>query len=81
MPYDVTIITVKPNAHLQALPFVEQRAEGEAAQGRVPRLSLYAEIGEINRILLLHHYASEADLAADRSALVAEPTRSGWSIW
>lgn len=76
MPYDVTIIAVKPNAHMQALPFVERALKEKPRNGEF-LACLYAEIGEVNRILLLHHYASEADLAADRAALVNDANPFG----
>jgi hypothetical protein len=76
MPYDVTIITVRPNMHMQALPFVERSLKDKPRKGEL-LACLYAEIGEINRILLLHHYASEVDLASDRAALVADSNPFG----
>ena len=65
MPYDVTIITVKPNTHLKALPGVEQWLKANPRKGEFIGC-LTCEIGDLNKIMLLHHYASEADLAADR---------------
>ena len=65
MPYDVTIITVKPNTHMKALPGVEQWLKANPRKGEFIGC-LASEIGDLNKILLLHHYESEADLAADR---------------
>lgn len=76
MPYDVTTITVPPNEHLKALPFVEQSLKASPRKGEF-LACLYAEIGELNRIMLLHHYANEADLAADREALVSSKNPFG----
>src|SRR5262245_26226104 len=67
MPYDVTTITVAPNAHMKAQPFVEKALAATPRKGEF-LACLYAEIGELNRIKLIHHYANEADLAADRKA-------------
>jgi hypothetical protein len=69
MPYDVTIITVKPNTHMKALPPVEQWLKDNPRKGELIGC-LAAEIGDLNKILLLHHYGSEADLAADRETVV-----------
>ena len=68
MPYDVTIITVKPNTHMKALPPLEQWLKANPRKGEFIGC-LTSEIGDLNQILLLHHYASEADLAADRDAV------------
>jgi len=69
MPYDVTIITVKPNTHMKALPPVEQWLKDNPRKGEFIGC-LAAEIGDLNKILLLHRYDSEADLAADRETVV-----------
>ena len=65
MPYDVTIITVKPNTHMKALPSVEQWLKDNRRKGEFIGC-LTSEIGDLNKILLLHHYDDEVDLAADR---------------
>ena len=65
MPYDVTIITVKPNTHGKALPSVEQWLKDNRRKGEFIGC-LTSEIGDLNKILLLHHYDDEVDLAADR---------------
>jgi hypothetical protein len=67
VPYDVTTITVAPNAHIKSLPFVEKALAATPRKGEF-LACLYAEIGELNRVMLVHHYANEADLAADRQA-------------
>ena len=69
MPYDVTIITVKPNTHMKALPPVEQWLKDNPRKGEFIGC-LACEIGDLNKILLLHHYGSEADLATDRESIV-----------
>jgi hypothetical protein len=71
MPYDVTIITVKPNTHGKALPGVEQWLKSSPRKGEF--LACWAtDIGDLNKIMLLHHYAGEADLAADRESVAKE---------
>ena len=76
MPYDVTIITVKPNTHVKALPGVEQWLKANPRKGEFIAC-LASEIGDLNQILLMHHYASEADLAADRDAVAKDPNPYG----
>lgn len=68
MPYDVTIITVKPNTQAKALPSVEQWLKANPRKGEFLGC-LTSEIGDLNKILLLHHYTSEADLSADRESV------------
>jgi hypothetical protein len=68
MPYDVTIITVKPNTHPKALPPLEQWLKANPRKGEF-LACLASDIGDVNQIMLLHHYANEADLAADRDAV------------
>jgi NIPSNAP len=76
MPYDVTIITVKPNTHMKALPGVEQWLKANPRKGEFIGC-LTSEIGCLNRILLLHHYTSDADLAADRDAVAKDANPYG----
>ena len=76
MPYDVTIITVKPNTHMKALPGVEQWLKDNPRKGEFIGC-LASEIGDLNKILLLHHYDSEADLAADREVVAKSANRFG----
>jgi hypothetical protein len=45
MPYDVTIITVKPNTHMKALPPVEQWLKDNPRKGEFIGC-LAAEIGD-----------------------------------
>jgi hypothetical protein len=54
MPYDVTVITVKPNTHLKALPGVEQWLKANPRKGEFIGC-LASEIGDLNKIMLLHH--------------------------
>ena len=76
MPYDVTIITVKPNTHSKALPGVEQWLKANPRRGEF-LACLASEIGDLNQILLMHHYTSEADLAADRDSVAKDPNPYG----
>jgi len=76
MPYDVTIITVKPNTHGKALPGVEQWLKANPRKGEF-LACLASDIGDVNQILLLHHYPNEADLAADRDAVARETNPFG----
>ena len=76
MPYDVTIITVKPNTHGKALPGVEQWLNSNARKGEF--LACWAsDIGDLNNIMLLHHYEREADIAADRDAVAKDANPFG----
>src|SRR5262245_28873388 len=76
MPYDVTILTVRPNTHLKALPGVEQWLKANPRKGEFIGC-LTSEIGDLNKILLLHHYGSEVDLAADRDSVARDPNPYG----
>jgi hypothetical protein len=76
MPYDVTIITVKPNTHGKALPGVEQWLKAHPRKGEF-LACLTSEIGDLNNILLLHHYASEGELAADRDGVAKDANPFG----
>ena len=71
MPYDVSIITVKPNTHNKALPGVEGWLKANPRKGEFIGC-LASEIGDLNKIMLLHHYTSEADLAADRDSVARD---------
>jgi len=76
MPYDVTVITVKPNTHLKALPGVEQWLKANPRKGEFIGC-LASEIGDLNKIMLLHHYESDADLAADRDGVARDANPFG----
>ena len=68
MPYDVTTITVQPNTHGKALPPIEQWLKANPRKGEF--LGCFAsEIGDLNKIMLLHHYASGADMITDRESV------------
>ncbi len=76
MPYDVTIITVKPNTHSKALPPLEAWLKANPRKGEFIAC-LTSEIGDLNQILLMHHYTSEAELAADRDSVAKDPNPYG----
>jgi hypothetical protein len=76
MPYDVTLITVKPNTHNKALPHVEQWLKANPRKGEFIGC-LASEIGDLNKILLLHHYTAEAELAADRESVAKDANPFG----
>jgi len=76
VPYDVTIITVKPNTHGKALPPLEGWLKANPRKGEF-LACLTCEIGNLNQILLLHHYNSETDLAADRDAVAKDANPFG----
>lgn len=76
MPYDVTIITVKANTHTKALPGVEQWLKANPRKGEF-LACLACDIGDLNQIMLMHHYANEADLAADREAVARDANPYG----
>jgi hypothetical protein len=76
MPYDVTIITVKPNTHGKALPGLEQWLKSNPRKGEF-LACLASDIGDVNQIMLLHHYANETDLASDRDAAAKDSNPFG----
>jgi len=76
MPYDVSTITVHPSAHPKQIPALGDWLKANPRKGEF-LACLVAEIGELNKVMLLHHYASEADLAADRAAVAASANPYG----
>lgn len=76
MPYDVTTITVKPNTQNKALPAVEHWLKTNPRKGEF-LACLTSEIGDLNKIMLLHHYADAADLTADRDRMGHETNPFG----
>ncbi len=69
MPYDLTLITVQPATIGKALPALESWLKANPKKGEF--LACWtSEIGALNQILLLHHYGSESDLAADRDRIL-----------
>ena len=69
MPYDVTLITVRPATMAKALPALDGWLKAHPGKGEF--LACWSsEIGALNQILLLHRYASDSDLAADRDRIV-----------
>jgi len=68
MFYDVTTITVRPNMHGKALGPIDQWLRANPRKGEFLGC-LASEIGDLNKVMLLHAYAAEADLVADRDAV------------
>jgi hypothetical protein len=68
MSYDVTTITVQPNTHPKALPPIEQWLKANPRKGEF-LACLANEIGDLNKIMLIHHYADDADMIADRESV------------
>jgi hypothetical protein len=70
MPYDVTLITVRPGMTAKALPALQASLEANPKKGEF--LACWSsEIGTLNQFLLLHHYAGDAELAADRDRIAS----------
>jgi hypothetical protein len=65
MPYDVTTITVRPNTHPKALGPIEQWLKVNPRKGEF-LACLANEIGDLNKIMLIHRYANEAEMIPDR---------------
>jgi NIPSNAP len=76
MPYDVTIVTVKPNRHMDALKSIEPWLKANPRRAEF-LACLYCDIGDLNQIMLLHRYGSEADLAADREGVARDANPFG----
>src|SRR5215510_11866651 len=76
MPYDVSTITVHPSAHPRQIAPLGEWLKANPRKGEF-LACLVAEIGELNKVLLLHHYHNEADLAADRAAVAASANPYG----
>jgi len=76
MPYDVTILTVKPNRHMDALKGIEPWLKSNPRKGEF-LACLFCDIGDLNQIMVVHHYASDADLAADRDNVARDPNPYG----
>lgn len=69
MPYNVTLVTLRPATIGKAVPALDSWLRANPKKGEF--LACWSsEIGALNQILLLHHYANESDLAADRDSIV-----------
>lgn len=64
--YDVTIFTVRPGTHPQALAVLGERLSGDAAL----LACWYSDIGRVNQILLIHAAADPAAALDARLAVV-----------
>jgi hypothetical protein len=72
----VTIITVRPNRHMDALKGIEPWLNANPRKGEF-LACWFCDIGDLNQIMLLHHYGSEADQAADRDSVARDPNPFG----
>jgi hypothetical protein len=69
MPYNVTLVTVRPATMGKAVPALDSWLKANPQKGEL--LACWtSEIGALNQIVLLHHYANETELAADRDSIV-----------
>jgi hypothetical protein len=66
MPYDVTLLSLRPGATSKALPLIGEWLAAHKGRGEL-LACWYAEIGALNRVLLIRGYQDEASLAADRN--------------
>jgi hypothetical protein len=69
MTYDVTIITVRPGTHPDALLRLQQQASEVAPAGEL-LACWYSELGALNQILLIRSCDEEARLVAQRAAML-----------
>lgn len=69
MIYDVTILTVRPGTHPQALDKIKDWLAAASLSGEL-LACWFSEIGAVNQILLLRRHDDEAGLLADRSAIL-----------
>jgi hypothetical protein len=70
MLYDVTILTIRPAGTPKSLGLLNDWISANKGRGEF-LACWYAEIGALNRVLLIRGYADEASLGADRAALAA----------
>jgi hypothetical protein len=74
--YDVTIITVRPGTHPQALARLKQAGPAMAPAGKL-LACWYSDLGAINQILLIRSCDDEASLRAQRAAILQSPDPFG----
>jgi hypothetical protein len=67
VPYDVTLITVRPNTFPKVVGSVEPWLKANPRKGEF-LACLFSEIGALNQIALIHHYVADADMLSDRDA-------------
>jgi len=76
MLYDVTILTIRPGGTPKSLALLNDWIAANKGTGEL--LACWsAEIGALNRVLLIRGYADEASLGAERAALGAREDRFG----
>ena len=69
MTYDVTIITVRPGTHPDALLRLQQQASEVEPAGEL-LACWYSELGALNQILLIRSCDDESRLVAQRAAML-----------
>ena len=69
MIYDVTILTVRPGTHPQALVKLNEWLATTPSAGKL-LACWFSELGAVNQILLLRRYDDESRLIADRGAVL-----------
>lgn len=69
MRYDLTTLVVRPGTTPKALPRLQQWL-GESGLGGKLLACWFTELGALNQILLIREYAGDAEIAADRDAIV-----------
>ncbi len=67
MAYDVAIINVRPNTFPKIVGSIEPWLKAHPRKGEF-LACLFTDIGALNQIMLIHRYASDADMMADRDA-------------
>jgi hypothetical protein len=67
--YDVTILTVRPGMHPQALDKLKDWLAAAPLSGKL-LACWFSELGAVNQILLLRHYDDEGRLLSDRRAVL-----------
>jgi hypothetical protein len=69
MTYDVTIITVRPGTHPDALARLQRQDSSIAPAGEL-LACCYSELGALNQILLIRSCDDEARLTEQRAAML-----------
>jgi len=74
--YDVTIITVRPGMHPEALARLKQQGASATPGGNL-LACWYSDLGAINQILLIRSCDDEASLHAQRARILQSPSPFG----
>jgi hypothetical protein len=76
MLYDVTILSIRPGGTPKSLPLLNDWIGANKGRGAL-LACWYADIGALNRVLLIRGYEDEASVGADRAALAIREDRFG----